>query len=301
MSDTAFHHSKKPWSLTIVSLAVVAGLCTLPYFLGTPDPAKLPDWMRFIGHFHPLILHLPIGIFALIGLQEIAGLFSKRVPSSGIFPLFLGATSAVVAVIFGFFLYRSGAEYISSDLAERHFWSGLAFGIVAILTLISKSWTQSCGLSSVLYRLLLVSSLGIMTYASHGGAAMTHGENYLTEFAPVSLRRFLGAPEKSVALPVAASVYASQIAPILERRCVQCHKESKSKGKLRMDNFALLLKGGEDGPALVPGDSAKSRMIQRILLPLDDEEHMPPEGKPQVEPQELTVLRQWIDAGASGD
>ncbi len=301
MSDATLHHGKKPWVFTIVSLAVAAGLSTLPYFLGTPDPAKLPDWMRFIGHFHPLILHLPIGIFALIGLQEIAGLFSKRVPSSSVFPLFLGVSSAVVAVIFGFFLYRSGAEYVGSDLAERHFWSGLAFAIVAIFTLISKSWTQLRGVSSALYRLLLVSSLGIMTYASHGGASMTHGENYLTEFAPAPLRKLLGTPQKSVALPAAASIYNSQIAPILERRCTQCHKESKSKGKLRMDTFALLLKGGEDGPALVPGDSANSRMIQRILLPLDDEEHMPPEGKPQVEPQELATLRQWIDAGASGD
>jgi hypothetical protein len=84
----------------------------------------------------------------------------------------------------------------------------------------------------------------------------------------------------------------------LERRCVQCHKEGKSKGKFRMDTYDFLVKGGAEGPGLEPGNAAKSNIIVRIELPQDDEDHMPPEGKPDIEDPEVAVLKWWIDNGA---
>lgn len=59
------------------------------------------------------------------------------------------------------------------------------------------------------------------------------------------------------------------------------------------------MKGGENANNIVAGKPDDSLTIQRILLPLDDDEHMPPEGKEQVTPAELAAIRYWIQAGAS--
>ena len=65
-----------------------------------------------------------------------------------------------------------------------------------------------------------------------------------------------------------------------------------------MDTYELLVKGGKEGPGLEPGNSAESRILMRMLLPKDDEEHMPPEGKTPIEDHEFAVLKWWIDNGA---
>jgi cytochrome c553 len=97
-----------------------------------------------------------------------------------------------------------------------------------------------------------------------------------------------------------AVVYSDVIAPILAEKCYSCHGEEKSKGKLRMHTFADLKKGGSEGDVnIVPGKSGDSLMVQRVLLPADDDEHMPPEDEPQVTKEELALLKWWIDNGAS--
>lgn len=279
----------------------------MPFLAGPPDAEKMPDMVRFIGRFHPVLLHLPIGVFALIVFQELAAMIGFRRnqgTETSLTPLFFGAASAIVAVLAGFLLYQGGDEYSGSELVERHLWGGLIFAVAAVVTFLIKAWTVSIGGKSAFYRLLLFGSVGVMGFTSHDGASITHGENYLTEFAPEPIRKILGLkekdsdPEKQEAVPAAQSVYTSVVAPILEQRCVQCHKEGKSKGKFRMDTYELLVKGGSEGPGLVPGKSAESAIIVRIELPEDDEEHMPPEGKPDIEDPEAAIVKWWIDNGA---
>ena len=94
-------------------------------------------------------------------------------------------------------------------------------------------------------------------------------------------------------------VFQHVLLPILEEKCNKCHNEEKSKGDLRMDTFEAAMAGGESGKNLVPGKPDESLFITRIMLPLDDDEHMPPEGKPQFTPEELTLFRWWIQEGAS--
>ena len=93
----------------------------------------MPDIVRFIGHFHPVLLHLPIGVFILIVLQELGAIFGRRhheeVADTSMFPLFFGAASAVLAVIAGFLLFQGGSEYAGNALAERHLWGGLIFAV----------------------------------------------------------------------------------------------------------------------------------------------------------------------------
>lgn len=90
--------------------------------------------------------------------------------------------------------------------------------------------------------------------------------------------------------------YRRDIKPILEKRCYSCHGRLKQKADLRLDAGFLVLKGGKDGPAAIPGDSRASKLIQRITAS-DEAERMPTEGKP-LSSEQITLIRDWIDAGA---
>jgi hypothetical protein len=211
--------------------------------------------------------------------------------------------SAVVAALAGFLLYHgSGDDYAGNELAERHLWAGMAFAVAAIATWIARLWGDAMGANPRWCRLMLFATFGIMTFAGHDGASMTHGRDYLTQYAPTWLRGMLGDEKKSSVEKVVKApdpvVYTEIIAPILERRCVSCHNAEKSKGYYRMDTYELLVKGGLEGPGLKPGNAAESYIIKLIELPIDDDMHMPPDGKSQVTAAELRVLRWWIDQGA---
>jgi len=304
--------SKKPWTLTVCGLVVVVGLIAMPSLVGSSRRGEVRDWVRFIGHFHPVLLHLPIGIFALILFQELGLLFAKRgerTKSVTLSPLFFGAVSAVLAAMAGFLLFHGHPEeYTGNPLIERHLWGGLIFAVLTVMTFLIKSWSVALSLRPAYYRLMLFVSLGVMGFSSHDGAWITHGSGYLTVYAPESLRSWFGVVptgSKSAVAPALRQderkIYTDIVAPIIGRRCVQCHKEEKAKGKLRMDRYDLLVAGGDDGPGIEPGNSEKSHIVIRMELPEDDEEHMPPKGKPAVQQAELEIIKWWIDQGAVPD
>jgi len=295
---------KRPWALTFFGLLAIAGLIAMPFLAGAPDGDKMPDMVRFLGHFHPVLLHLPIGVFSLILFQELGLIFFRRggeKRETTLFPMFFGAASAILAVVAGFLLYHGGG-YEDNALADRHLWGGLIFAVVAVLTFVIKAWTLAVAGNQAFYRLLLFGSVGVMGFASHDGASITHGSSYLTDYAPAPIRKLLGLEvnekPKDAVKNEDQIVYADIVAPIFERRCTQCHKADKAKGRFRMDTYDLLLKGGKEGEGIIPGDAAKSNIIVRMELEPDDDEHMPPEGKPDVEPHELVVLKWWLDSGA---
>jgi hypothetical protein len=96
-------------------------------------------------------------------------------------------------------------------------------------------------------------------------------------------------------------VYTGIVKPILASSCVSCHGEIKQKKKLRLDSLAAIMKGGKGGAVVVPGDADKSDLIQRIELDLNDDDHMPPMGKPQLNDRQILILEWWVKAGAPGD
>lgn len=87
---------------------------------------------------------------------------------------------------------------------------------------------------------------------------------------------------------------------MLERVCVQCHNPDKLKGELLLTTPEGVQKGGETGPVVKAGKPDESPLLQRCLLPLDDEDHMPP-NKKQPTATELDALRRWIADGAKFD
>lgn len=107
----------------------------------------------------------------------------------------------------------------------------------------------------------------------------------------------VAAPDLAAPTP-ATTVFATHVQPFFEDYCVSCHGAEKTKGGLRLDSFEHLKKGGEDGPALLAGDSTHSTLIKRLSLPDDDEDHMPPAEKPQPAPELIKLVAWWIDQGA---
>ena len=71
------------------------------------------------------------------------------------------------------------------------------------------------------------------------------------------------------------------------------------KGGLRLDTLAYMKKGGDSGPALIPGNKEESIMLERIHLPADDEEIMPPKNGP-LSTQYKDILDRWVGTGQLG-
>jgi hypothetical protein len=307
MTDSPPHRGRTASRIliTLAGLSVIGALGALPTLIGPPSENGLLDLAKFTGRFHPAVLHLPIGILVWVLVHECMVAFGFRKSSSRT-AMGFAAGSAVVASLLGILLYYSMPEY-DAELAQRHMDRGIAFTCLALATWLVKIWVDAAaGRGAFIYRGLLLGSAGVMTAASHDGASLTHGSTYLTEYAPAPLRKLLGLPEKSpTTTPSGDSatlpVYQSVIAPIFEAKCYQCHNADRQRGKYRMDEYDLLLAGGNDGAAIVPGDSAASNLIHRINLPEEDEMHMPPEGKKDLAAHEVTLIRWWIDQGASSD
>jgi hypothetical protein len=92
--------------------------------------------------------------------------------------------------------------------------------------------------------------------------------------------------------------FARDIQPILAKACYRCHGEKAIKGGLALDARESALKGGDNGPAILPGKSDKSRLI-RFVSGIDDDIVMPPLGSGEMlTDQQVGVLRAWIDQGA---
>ena len=103
-------------------------------------------------------------------------------------------------------------------------------------------------------------------------------------------------------LPPAATqagiTFDKDIKPIFEKSCFKCHGPEKKKGDLRVDSLEATLKGGENGPNVVKGNSAKSTLVHSIAR-LNEDEAMPPEGKGDpLTKEQIGLVRAWIDQGA---
>lgn len=103
----------------------------------------------------------------------------------------------------------------------------------------------------------------------------------------------------------AAPNFEKEIWPILNTKCVDCHRaayeengrKKEPKAGLRLDGAWAILRGSENGPVLKPGDSAKSYLYEVTTLPEDDDMFMPPKGDPLTN-DEKALLKAWIDSGA---
>jgi hypothetical protein len=89
--------------------------------------------------------------------------------------------------------------------------------------------------------------------------------------------------------------FEKEVRPLLSKHCWGCHGEKKQEAGLRLDRKELALRGSDLGKVLEVGNSAKSRLIA-LVAGTDPQQVMPPEGAP-LKPNEVGVLRAWIDQG----
>ena len=109
-------------------------------------------------------------------------------------------------------------------------------------------------------------------------------------------------PEQAKSLPPPASRkvdFVKGIKPIFEASCIKCHGRGRTKGDLSIESRETLIKGGESGPAIIPGKSEESHLIE-LVAGLDPDSVMPQKGK-RLTPEQIGLLRAWIDQGAPWD
>lgn len=96
-------------------------------------------------------------------------------------------------------------------------------------------------------------------------------------------------PETETAVPL----FETQIRPLLERRCFECHGEKQHKAELNLTTRGGLLKGGESGAAIEPGDRDASLLFEYVR-----DGDMPPDDAEPLSEEEVALIGRWIDAGA---
>jgi len=301
--------------LTVVAVLLWIGLFALGRQL-PPDGREHGDWGEFFGRFHPLLIHLPIGILMLAIGAELAALRPRwaalRPLAGGL--LILAAVLTYLTALDGWLLAWSGGY--RGRTVTLHLWTGEWLAVMTGIAALVRR-----GRPGLAYGVVLSAATVLLMVASHFGGTLSHGEGYLTDKLPPSLRSWFGRPTPApagVAVatapassapakaglassdPASAAYYAVHIAPLFARSCVPCHREGKHKGDLRMDTYAQLMKGGSDGPALVPGDTKNSELLRRVTLPPKDDDFMPSDDEKALSPEEIQMVALWIAAGAKG-
>jgi uncharacterized membrane protein len=247
----------------------------------------LPYWLQPAGRLHTLVLHFPIVILILaIGMDLFR--FSPNNKANTFYTnssrslLLAGTLLAGITVVMGLFLSRE--EGYAGDTLQWHKWTGAGLFFIASLIywLRNKKWYSM--------RVACLSAFivtGSLIITGHYGATLTHGDNFIMQ--PITAT-FTKAP-----VPLEdAVIFADVIQPILEKKCASCHNSHKLKGELALTDSLAIMKGGKSGQLFVSGNTAISLLLERVHLSLDEEKHMPPEGKPQLTKEEIALLSLWI-------
>ncbi|QDH77903.1 ribonuclease inhibitor [Echinicola soli] len=288
--------------LSLILLITI--LAVLPAFAQSiPELQEKPsDLSLFLGRFHPLIVHLPIGFILLAFLMEALSRIPKfrHLGGSVSFVLLLGILSAVGAAVFGYLLSLSG-EYQGATL-DWHLWLGIGTIVLASIALLLKTK----GIPNA-YLPVLFGAVVCLSFTGHLGGNLTHGSDYLVKYMPNPMRKVVGLPPKAndedhvIANLEEAIIFDDVIKPITDAKCESCHNPEKTKGDLRLDTKEGFQKGGENGPVFTAGKPANSELIKRIKLPQDHDDVMPPEGKKPLSKDEILLMEWWIENEASFD
>jgi uncharacterized membrane protein len=269
-----------------------------------PDGNERSQWLQFLGHFHPIAVHLPIAILILVPLFELAGRsrsFPHLLPSVD-FLLGVATWGAIAAVGLGWCLARSGSY--SGRLVTQHMWGGVSVAVAAWVCWLLRERSKETRLNPV-YAIALSATVGLVLFTGYRGGQLSQGENHLTEHMPQQLRSLLGihafaSISSNSANGGPATYYGARIQPIFSQHCIGCHGQSKHKAKLRLDSYDAVMRGGKDGPVIKLGNPQGSELFHRVNLPPTDDDFMPAEHKPPLSANETKRIERWISSGASG-
>jgi uncharacterized membrane protein len=256
------------------------------------------------GRFHPILVHLPIGIL-LFGI--ILVFLSKKgqtthLPSIQL-AFLLGGFAGMLSSLSGFLQYRY--EGFTWDSVQFHFILGLSTTAVAFWLFYELRNNESF---PAFFRIKSIGLVALLMFTGHLGGNITHGETYLIEPLPQGIQEILGyqsEENKGLVLPSQGweelAYFEQVVQPILNQNCKSCHNPRNRKGELDLSSYETLLKGGEDGSILTGGNPEASALFSRLVLPKDDEDHMPPKEKRQMQKEEIELIQAWIALGGKTD
>lgn len=248
--------------------------------------------VEYVGKFHPLLVHLPIGMLA-IGI--LFGFLSGRdnythLKGANHIIFFLAALAATLSCLTGWLLSESGGY--GAAVVGWHQWMGISLAVVAWLLFFVHSGNKG------LFNGLLVAAAILLTVTGHLGGTITHGEGYLTPPPLADWFSRSGGGVEPVAIGPETLAYDA-VANIVDRKCKSCHGPRTQKAGLRLDRPEHIVAGGEHGGVVVAGAPGQSELIGRVLLPMDDDDHMPPREKSQLSAAEIALLVEWVRTGAN--
>ncbi|WP_309397531.1 c-type cytochrome domain-containing protein [Cerasicoccus maritimus] len=266
------------------------------------------DWNTY-GALHLVLLHVPIGLFVGILALEV-GLNREKhqetydTAMGVLLPLCL--LTSILTVRFGYALAET--DYNWEDVAD-HRQFGLSYVYLlgtATLCFWWNRWREN-NAAKGLYAVFLSFSFIALILTGHSGATLTHGPAVLDDALPF-LKDNRRAIEEQNSATQSDSAKQSNTAPanpftteayaILDAHCIECHGLNKRKGGYRIDVPRLARAGGDSHkPGIVPGKPDESELIIRAELPKGEEGAMPPGKRAPLTPEQLAVLRSWIEAG----
>ena len=267
-------------------MAVLGGLS---YQLDRIEVLSL--WGDFFGGFHPVVLHLPIGIVIAIVGQSLwkrlrgAGSNDDRVL------WFLAALTATLSYGTGYLLVMGGGY--QSEHLNWHLWGAAVFTSLCWVGLAAACWNAGRRTGDV----IAVGVIASVSFTGHYGGLMVHGD-------PFAGAPWLNDPQRFATFGEFGedvNIYGEIVTPILGAKCVACHGPAKQNGRLRLDSFMAIAAGGEHGPVLISGDVKRSTLVSVLRLPLNNHDHMPPPNRPQIADPELIALEYWVSSGGEED
>lgn len=261
------------------------------------------DIFLFIGRFHPVLVHLPIGMLLL---AFIFALFSRKKQQARLVPaipvaLAFGAVAALITSVSGFFLSRHGGY--NTDTLSLHRWLGIAASLASFWCWMLYKKPDRAGNC---YRLMakfrfvfLTAMIVLLSLAGHFGGMLTHGEGYLTAALPQGIRQYIKQHSGGMIIEniQEAAVFEDVISPIFQQRCQSCHGTKKQEGKLALNSIERLVAGGESGPVVIAGNAGESELYRRLVLPQGHEKRMPPKGRPPISTEQVKLIEWWINSG----
>lgn len=256
------------------------------------------DLIYFLGRFHVLALHIPIGVIVVIFVLEWLTRKEKyqHLQSAAAFLWMAGAASAILTVVLGYMHFAEGGFTGPSGAQHRTFGTALAIIITVVAAL------RVSPFSSNYQPVFFPASILMMVLASitgHYGGNLTHGSTYLVEYAPQPIRSMAGlAPRRPPVENLAsADPYLDLVNPMFQARCTSCHNDDKREGELVLTSYESLRLGGENGAVVVEGRPQFSDLLNRITLPSSDSAFMPAEGKTPLTDAQVAIIEWWIEAG----
>lgn len=253
----------------------------------------ISSFKDYLGDLHPLLVHLPIGIGSLAIVLKLLHVCTKNEKYTQSLQLLL-----FISLVFALISWASGWLHASDSkeldvLTQSHKTWATVFLVWSLLV-----WATHELYDHVYFQ--LVKWLGyafVLFKVGDLGGEITHGYNLFTAGSPKAVS------EEWKNLPNAkdAQVFNDLITPILSSKCYGCHSSKKQKGKLRLDTKDFILQGGEHGEILSKDTTKESKLIKNIHLPVDEDDHMPPAGKPQLTTDEIIVIEWWVKNGSPFD